>query len=117
MEARLRTVTFSIASREDVTRRVLAAFKDKKRGEHISFASIELLWKVLSPKRWEILKAMTGQGPMPIREAARRVGRDVKAVHGDVHALLIAGVLDKTKDGRIEFPYDGIHVDFMLKAA
>jgi hypothetical protein len=36
-------------------------------------------------------------------------GRDVKAVHGDVHALLIAGVLDKTKDGRIEFPYDGIH--------
>ena len=65
MEARLRTVTFSIASREDVTRRVLAAFKDKKRGDHICFASIELLWKVLSPKRWEILKAMTGQGPMP----------------------------------------------------
>src|ERR1700739_3229046 len=86
MEARLRTVTFSIASREDVTRRVLGAFKDKKRGDHISFASIELLWKVLSPKRWEILKAMTGEGPMPIREAARRVGRDVKAVHGDVHA-------------------------------
>lgn len=113
----MRTVTFSIASREDVTRRVLAAFKGKKVGDHISFASIELLWKVLSPKRWEILKAMTGQGPMPIREAARRVGRDVKAVHGDVHALLIAGVLDKTRDGRIEFPYDRIHVDFMLKAA
>ena len=117
MEASLRTVTFSVASREDVTRRVLTAFQGKKLGDHISFASIELLWKVLSPKRWEILRAMTGQGPMTIREAARRVGRDVKAVHGDVHALLSAGVLEKTKNGRIEFPYEGVHVDFMLNAA
>jgi predicted transcriptional regulator len=52
-----------------------------------------------------------------IREAARRVGRDVKAVHGDVHALLHAGLLDKTKDGKIVFPYDAIHVDFAVKAA
>jgi predicted transcriptional regulator len=117
LEAKVRTVTFSVASREEVSRRVSAAFKGKKQGEHISFASIELLWKVLSPKRWELLKAMTGQGAMSIRAAARRVGRDVKAVHGDVQALLAAGVLGKTKDGRIEFPYEGIHVDFMLRAA
>ena len=31
---------------------------------------------------------MTGEGGKTIREAARRVGRDVKAVHGDIHALL-----------------------------
>ena len=54
---------------------------------------------------------------MTIREAARRVGRDVKAVHGDVHALLDAGLLDKTEDGKIVFPYDAIHVDFVVKAA
>jgi len=48
----MRTVTFSVASREDLTRRAMAAFKGKKLGDHISFASIELLWKVLSPKRW-----------------------------------------------------------------
>jgi predicted transcriptional regulator len=52
-----------------------------------------------------------------IREAARRVGRDVKAVHGDVRALLNAGLLDKTEDGKIVFPYDAIHVDFVVKAA
>ena len=34
---------------------------------------------------------------MTIREAARRVHRDVKAVHGDVHALLNAGVLQKKR--------------------
>ena len=113
----MNTVTLSVASREDVTRRALAAFDGERQGAHISFASVELLWKVLTAKRWELLKAMTGQGAMSIREAARRVDRDVKAVHADVHALLDAGVLDKTDDGRIVFPYDAVHVEFTLKAA
>jgi predicted transcriptional regulator len=52
-----------------------------------------------------------------LREAARRVGRDVRAVHSDVHMLLQAGVLRKDDEGRIEFPYTAVHVDFMLKTA
>jgi predicted transcriptional regulator len=71
----------------------------------------------LTAKRWEILKAMCGRGPLSIREIARLVGRDVKAVHGDVQALNLAGVLDKTETGRAIFPYQAVHVDFMLKAA
>ena len=50
-----------------------------------------------------------------IRGQARRAGRDVKAVHGDVHALLDAGVLED--DSRVVFPYDTVHVDFMLHGA
>ena len=76
-----------------------------------------MLFKVLSGKRWELLNAMPGAGAISIREAARRVERDVKAVHGDVTALFNAGILSKTDDGRIVFPYDAIHVDFLLKAA
>jgi hypothetical protein len=34
-----------------------------------------------------------------------------------VHALLNAGVLDKSDSGRIEFPFDTIRVDFTLRAA
>jgi predicted transcriptional regulator len=60
---------------------------------------------------------MTGAGPMTIRELARRLGRDVKAVHSDVQALLHAGILQKTDTGRIVFPYDALHVDFILKEA
>jgi predicted transcriptional regulator len=75
------------------------------------------LCSIKLPERWQPFKALTGAGPVTIREAARRVGRDVKAVHGDVHALLNAGLLDKTKDGKIVFPYDAIHVDFVVKAA
>lgn len=110
------TVTLSVAFRNDVTTRALAAFDGNKQGAHISFASAELLWQTLTRKRWELLRAMTGQDAMSIREAARRVGRDVKAVHGDVQALIQAGLIDRTDDG-IAFPYDAVHVDFMLKAA
>ena len=72
---------------------------------------------MLSAKRWELLKALCAAGPVSIREAARRVGRDVKAVHGDVSALLDAGVLSRTDDGRIEFPFDAVKVEFLLQAA
>jgi predicted transcriptional regulator len=60
---------------------------------------------------------MTGAGPLTIREAARRVNRDVKAVHSDVHTLLNAGILQKTDAGLIVFPFAGIRVDVMLRAA
>jgi predicted transcriptional regulator len=72
---------------------------------------------VITPKRWDILRSMTSAGPVAIREVARRVKRDVKSVHGDIHALLKAGVLDRSDNGGIVFPYDEVHVDFVLRAA
>ena len=52
-----------------------------------------------------------------IREAARRVGRDVKAVHADLTALLNAGVLERNEQGGVVFPYDAVKVEFLLEAA
>ena len=113
----MKTVTMEIASAADVKSRTLEAFKGKRQGARISFAKPELLWQVLTAKRWELLKAMAGQGPMTIRGIARRAHRDVKAVHGDVHALIDAGLLDKTEHGRIVFPFDAVRVEFTLRAA
>ena len=87
------------------------------RSARISFAAPELLWQVLTAKRWELLKMLCGAGPVSIREAARRVNRDVKAVHGDVTALLSAGVLNRTDGGKIEFPFETVKVEFLLQAA
>ena len=83
----------------------------------ISFASPELLWKVLTAKRWKLLKALCGAEPVSIREAARRVDPDVNAVHGDVTALLSGSVLDRAEGGGIAFPYDAVKVEFLLQAA
>ena len=109
-------VTLSVASRSAVTARALAAMGGEQQGAQISFATFELLWQVLTRKRWQLLQALTGVGVVSIREAARKVDRDIKAVHGDVTALLDAGLLKRQNQG-IVFPYNGVHVDFVLGIA
>lgn len=113
----MRKVILEVASRDAVSRRFRNALAGKTQGARLSFKSPALLIKVLSGRRWDLLQVMAGAGSMTIREAARRMERDVKGVHTDVHTLLAAGLLRKTDDDRIVFPYDAIHVDFTLRAA
>ena len=114
----MKTVVLDVRSPEEGMADFAKAWSSGKsnKAAHISFANPELLWQVLTAKRWELLKALCGVGPVSIREAARRVGRDVKAVHADVTALVKAGVLEKNDTG-IVFPYDSVKVEFLLKAA
>jgi predicted transcriptional regulator len=113
------TVVLEVRSLQDTLADAAGAMRTgrAKPEARISFATPELLWEVLTAKRWELLKALCGAGRVSIREAARRVERDVKAVHGDVKALLKAGILNRTPDGRIEFPFDAVKVEFLLRAA
>ncbi len=114
----MNTVTIDVRTLEDSLADFVNAWKSGETSDpRISFASDELLWKTLTMKRWGIIKRMTGAGPLSIREIARRVNRDVKAVHNDVKVLLDAGLLSKTENGKVVFPYDAVHVDFLLKAA
>ncbi len=115
----MNTVILGVRSLDDSLETFRQVWRTGRRqpAARINFATPELLWQVLTAKRWEILKAMCGQGPLTIRAIAHRVGRDIKPVHADIQALTLAGVLDKTEQGRAIFPYDTIHVDFTLKAA
>lgn len=115
----MRTVTLEVRDPAESMSGFVQVWKTGRaqRDARIAFATPELLWKALTAKRWEILRALCGAGPMSIREAARRVGRDVKAVHSDITALLLAGVLVRTEEGRVEFPYDAVKVQFLLQAA
>lgn len=61
--------------------------------------------------------AQCGAGPVSIHEAARRVGRDVKAAHADVTALLRAGVLERAESGGVVFPFEAVKVEYVLEAA
>ena len=95
----MKTVTLDVRAPSEAMADFVRVWKTRKaeKSARISFATPELLWKVLTAKRWELLKAMCGAGPISIREAARRVERDVKAVHGDITALLNAGVLSTSE--------------------
>lgn len=115
----VKTVTLDVRDSSESMAKFVRAWKTGKseKSVRISFATPELLWKVLTTKRWELLKALCGAGPVSIREAARRVGRDVKAVHSDITALLNAGVLDRAEGGGIIFPFEAVKVEFLLQAA
>ena len=115
----MKTVTLEVRASSEVMADFVHTWKSGKaqRTARLAFATPELLWKVLTAKRWELLKVLCGAGPVSVREAARRVKRDVKAVHGDITALVVAGVLNKTESGRVEFPFDAVKVEFRLQAA
>ena len=96
----MNTVTLEVRSPTDSLADFSQASKLGQGSEvRIIFATDELLWKVLNANRWAILNAMTGTGPLALRDIALRVGRDVKAVHTDVHALVNAGVIQRGDDG------------------
>ena len=107
----MKTVTLEVRSPDEGMKEFVQTWRSGKaqRSARIGFATPELLWKVLSAKRWELLKALCGAGPVSIR--------DVKGVHSDVTALLSAGLLTRTETGSIEFPYEAIKVEFLLRAA
>jgi predicted transcriptional regulator len=115
----MKTVILDVRSPEESMANFVQSWKTGKaeRAVRIGFATPELLWQVLTAKRWELLKALCGAGPISIREAARRVERDVKAVHADITALLAAGVIDRAEGGGIVFPFEAVKVELLLEAA
>ncbi len=115
----MKTVTLDVRAADDSMADFVQASKTStaQKPARISFTTPELLWQVLTAKRWQLLKALCGAGPISIRETARRAERDVKAVHGDVTALLNAGLIERTDDGRIVFPYEAVKVEFLLQVA
>ena len=115
----MKTVILEVRSPEESMANFVQSLKTGKpeRVARIAFATPELLWQVLTAKRWELLKILCGAGPISIREAARRAGRDVKAVHSDITALLNAGILNRAESGGIIFPFETVKVEFLLEAA
>ncbi len=91
----MKTVTMGLSDHSQVKERFKAAMAGQRIGNFISFANPGLMFKTMTLKRWDILEALTGKDPDSIREIARLVGRDVKAGHTDVTALLNVGILDK----------------------
>jgi len=101
---------------QDIRRRILDVWNSgqAETAARLDYVNLDDAWKVLSPKRRAIMGVMAGAGPLTIREIARRTGRDVRAVHSDVHTLLRSGVIDKTDDDRIVLPYQFVKFDFVL---
>jgi len=111
------TVTIGVTSREQLNTKFRRAMNGEPQGAFRGFETPDDLFSTLTPGRWAILRALTGAGPLSLGETARRLGQDTQTLESDVRVLVKAGLLEQQGDGEVEFPFDAVHVDFMLQAA
>ncbi len=88
----------------------------RSAGDSLQFESPAAMFRVLTPKRWELVARLQGIGPSSVRGLARELERDVKRVHEDVGELMECGLITRTEGGKVQVPYDVIHADFDLCA-
>jgi predicted transcriptional regulator len=86
------------------------------QGEALNFESAGSFFGKLTERRWILVHALQGQGPMSVRALARRVARDVRHVHDDVEVLAELGLVERTESGGVVCPFEAVHIDMRLKA-
>ena len=100
---KLRKARLVVETIEVVSARWTKALKGKARSskgvEIISICSWEVLAKLLSPPRLQILMTIPQQKPKSIAHLARQLDRDFKNVHADVRFLADLGLIDLREDG------------------
>ena len=90
----------------------------RSRGAEIrlTFESLPVLLKNLTPARWTLLEAVKRSGPMSINELARLLGRNYKNVHTDVSRLVELGLIERASDHRIGVAWDTVTAEMKLAA-
>jgi predicted transcriptional regulator len=87
-----------------VSKRVVDAWRRAERGEkvgerHLTFVSWATLAKVMTPKRFELLRHLHRNPAANVASLARSLKRDYKRVFEDVGALAKAGLIERDKNG------------------
>jgi len=80
---------------------------------HITFESWAALARVMTPKRFEILRRLHARPAASVAVLARELGRDYKRVHTDVEALTDSGLLDRDH-GDIRTRFDELRATILL---
>lgn len=83
----------------------------------ISFESMEVLLKALTPNRWRMLRRLRRLGASSIRALAQALGRDYRGVHSDVVALVEFGLVERLESGKVAVPWSRITAEVSLDEA
>lgn len=83
----------------------------------IVFQDWDALCSVLTPKRYEMLRALHATPAAGVRALARALGRDVKNVHADIIALEEIGLVVRGDDGTLTAPAAAITSTIHFAAA
>ncbi len=112
----MKVLTIDVASREQVNERFEQAASGNPQGDHLTFPSLELLHKLLNPRRIRILQAIQEWGPIGTRELARRLEQDPGNLVRDLKPLREWGIVEDTERG-LNIPYDEIRLEVVIGRA
>jgi predicted transcriptional regulator len=102
---------------DTVAERVAKAWHRAERGEdvherHVTFVSWNAISRVMTEKRYQLLRYVRRHPARSIASLARDIGRDYKRVHEDVEALADIGLIER--DRGIRAPFDEIQATISL---
>ncbi len=80
------------------------------------FEDLTTLWRTMTPKRMELLRALRQHGPLSIKKLAAKLSRDYKNVHNDIQELVAVDLVKQTLDARFTVPWDAIDLQIPLAA-
>jgi predicted transcriptional regulator len=103
----------------DDIQRFLAAATRAEAGQtvepetHISFQDWETFFRVLTPTRIALLRHVHAHDVPSVRALSQAIGRDYRRVHGDVDALVAAGLIER-RGTALTTEWDGTGADFEM---
>ncbi|MCH7661886.1 MAG: HTH domain-containing protein [Euryarchaeota archaeon] len=116
------TLRITISTPEEAAERALAAAEAAERGEQspaeISFASANKLRKLLTDRRFEIIRSLMDEPAPSISALADRLDRSYSVVHDDIEVLAEYGIVQFRSDRRNRapfVPYETIDVSLTIQ--
>ena len=115
-------IQVSVGSVAEALDRFELAWRRAQKGEirpadvRLTFKSLPLLLRNLTPARWTLLERLKRDGPLSINELARRLGRNYKNVHTDVSRLIDLGLIERRPDQRVAVIWDIVTAEVRLAA-
>jgi len=122
----MKILTIKVEEPKRVAKKLLKTLEKASLGgtleeeQTLTFPSVEKLFKILTPARWEIVKALQTREFKSIRDLAKFLGRDYSNVWKDIQILNDLGIVEveKTERGyRVYIPYERIVMEFPKTAA
>ena len=79
----------------------------------LTVRDLPLLFRTLTPARWQLLERLAKAGPLSVYQLAKRLARDYKNVHTDVAQLAELGLIERRPDG-VAVSWDRVRAELEL---
>ena len=115
-------INIGVADAATTARDFIDVWKRAERGKRVeteiklNFQSLETLLKTITTGRWVLLKTLHKMGPTSIRALANELARDYKNAYTDVRLLENVGLIERTRDDKVEVPWDTVEARLQLAA-